>query len=133
MTKQANEKATRAFTTPFNHLLGIKVERFHKDGLTIACEVREDLRNRHGSLHGGVTATLVDAAVGIAAHHHLEGKRLVTTVELKLNYFLPVTGGKVRARARLLRVGTSLVVGSVEVTDSQRRVVAFGTATYKVL
>lgn len=125
--------SARKFTTPFNSLLGIEVAQLHRDGVTLECKIADSLRNSAGVLHGGVTATLVDAAVGIALTHHFRGKRQVTTVELKLNYFLPLTGGVVRARAKLLRIGTSLAVGSVEVRDSKRRLAAFGMATYKIL
>jgi acyl-CoA thioesterase len=118
---------------PLNALLGIEVIRFHKDGLSVRCRVRPELRNSHGVLHGGVTATLVDVAVGLATVHHFAGRRMATTVEMKVNYFLPITEGMVTARAKLLRVGTSLVVGSVEVKDHKRRLAAFGTATYKLL
>lgn len=117
----------------FNQLLGIEVLRHHKDGLTVQCRVRPELLNGQGTLHGGVTATLVDVAVGMATAHRFEGKKTISTVEMKLNYFLPITGGLVRARARLLRIGTSLVIGSVEVLDEKRRLAAFGTATYKLL
>lgn len=118
---------------PFNSLLGLNVLRVHKDGVSVGCQIRPELLNSQGVLHGGVTATLVDSAVGIASTRHLGGKRPVTTVELKLNYFLPITEGRVTARARLLRVGSSLIVGSVEVKDHRSRLAAFGTATYKIL
>ena len=59
-----------------------------------------------GVLHGGVTATLVDVAVGLALAHR--GYK-ATTVELKINYLRPVTGRKVTARSHLLRIGKTLV------------------------
>ena len=126
-------KTAKTFTTPFNDHLGIVVKRLHKDGVTLECELTEVLRNSHGVLHGGVTATLVDTAVGVAIVHVFGGKRSSTTVEMKLNYFLPLDRGKITARSKLLRVGTSLVVGSVEVKDARKRLAAFGTATYKLL
>lgn len=118
---------------PFNDLLGLKVKRVHKDGVTVELEIRDQLRNGHGGLHGGATATIVDAAVGCAVIHHFGGKRSATTVEMKLNYFLPLQNGRVRARAKLLRVGTTLAIGSVEVKDAKNRLAAFGVATYKIL
>jgi acyl-CoA thioesterase len=118
------------FTTPFNQLLGIRITRTHADGVTASLTIRDELRNAWGTLHGGVTATLVDVAVGVAGLH-LTGKPSAT-VELKVNYFLPLTDGRVTARARMLRVGSSLVVGSVEVKDARKRLAAFGTATYKL-
>src|SRR5262245_36234237 len=105
--------SAKNFTTPFNDHVGIVVKRLHRDGVTIECDLTDALRNSHGVMHGGVTATLVDTAVGVAIIHHFQGKRSATTVELKLNYFLPLTQGKVTARSKLLRVGTSLAIGSV--------------------
>ena len=118
---------------PFNALLGIRVLRFHSDGLTVECAVKEELLNSAGVLHGGVLATLADAAVGIALARHFEGKRPFTTTELKINYMRPVSEGKVRARARLLKVGTRLCVGSVEMKNAADQMVAAALLSYMLL
>jgi 1,4-dihydroxy-2-naphthoyl-CoA hydrolase len=118
---------------PFNALLGIRVLRFHSDGLTVELAVKEELLNSAGVLHGGVLATLADAAVGIALARHFEGKRPVTTTELKINYMRPVAEGKVRARARLLKVGTRLCVGSVEMKNAADQMVAAALLSYMLL
>lgn len=121
------------FQAPFNEWLGLRVRSRRREGVTVELEVRDELRNGLGVLHGGVTATLIDVAVGMAVWNHFQKRRKMVTVELKLNYFLPVAEGRVRARARLLRVGSSLVVGAVEVWTASRQLAAFGTATYKLL
>jgi uncharacterized protein (TIGR00369 family) len=122
----------RAFIAkiPFNAFLGLEVFRAHADGLTLRCKVRPELLNSHGVLHGGVTASLVDVAVGVAIQHRFRGARPISTVELKVSYFLPVTSGTLLARARLLRVGSTLCVGRVDVTDSKRNLVATAIVTY---
>lgn len=117
----------------FNNLLGFRLTRVHEDGLTIECAVRPDLLNGARVLHGGVTATMADAAVGIALNRHLGGKRPITTVELKINYFRPVAAGKVFARAHLLRVGSTLCVGRADLVDEGGQPVATALATYMVL
>ncbi|MDQ6665240.1 MAG: PaaI family thioesterase [Acidobacteriota bacterium] len=118
---------------PFNRLVGLRIVRQHRDGVTIECSVRDELRNGLGVLHGGVTATMADAAVGIAVVNHFEGKRAATTVEMKLNYFLPVENGKIVARARLIRTGKTLCVGCVDLFDDRKRLVAAALATYMLL
>ena len=118
---------------PFNNLLGMRVARTHRDGVTIECSLRDDLRNLAGVLHGGVTATLADAAVGIALHHHFKGLRPSTTVELKINYFRPIDSGKVIARARLIRIGSSICVGRVDIFDSKKRLAGAALVTYMLL
>ena len=117
----------------FNRLLGIRVTRRHRDGVTIECSVRDEFRNLAGVLHGGVSATLVDAAVGIAISNHFRGTRQATTVELKLNYFLPIEEGHVTARSRLIRVGSTLVVGRVDLYDMKKRLAGAALVTYMLL
>lgn len=118
---------------PFNELLGIELHRFHRDGVTLRCKLREELMNGSGVLHGGVSATIADVAVAVAIHHHFGGHRPITTVELKTNYFRPVSQGTLFARATLLRVGGTLCVGRVDLTDDQKRVVGVAVATYILL
>ena len=117
----------------FNHLLGLELVRVHADGVTIACRVRPELLNSAGSLHGGVTASLADAAIGGALYHHFGGHRRFTTVEMKVNYFRPVREGRVLARGRLVRVGSSICVGRVDLADDQRRSVGMAVVTYMLL
>ena len=90
-------------SVPFNALLGMRLHRVHRDGITIDCTLRNDLRNNAGVAHGGIAAAMADAAVGGAIQRHFGGGRRITTVELKINYFLPVTEGRIFARSHLLR------------------------------
>ena len=118
---------------PFNSLLGIRLHRLHKDGVTICCDVEEKLLNGAGVLHGGVTATLADAAVGLATNRHYHG-RPITTIELKINYFRPLlAGGRVYARAKLLRTGATLSVGEVEIRDAKKNLAGIAIVTYMLL
>jgi uncharacterized protein (TIGR00369 family) len=129
--RQINEFMTTRLR--FNRLLGMRVTRVHKDGVTVECAMREDLQNAAQALHGGVFATLADAAMGISLHRHLGGSRAITTVELKINYFRPVTEGRVFARARLVRIGSQICVGAVELTDDRKRQVGAALVTYMLL
>jgi uncharacterized protein (TIGR00369 family) len=118
---------------PFNRLLGIQIHREHKDGVTISCDIRPELLNASGVVHGGVTASIADSAVGIATVRHYKG-RPVATVELKINYFRPIPPkGVVYARARLLRTGSTLSIGQVEIRDAKRNLAAVAIATYILL
>jgi len=90
-------------SVPFNALLGMRLHRVHRDGITIDCTLRNDLRNNAGVAHGGIAAAMADAAVGDAIQRHFGGGRRISTVELKINYFLPVTEGRIFARSHLLR------------------------------
>jgi uncharacterized protein (TIGR00369 family) len=79
-------------------------------------------------LHGGVSA-----AVGVALHRHFGGTYPITTVELKINYLRPAKEGHIFARSHLLRVGTTLCVGRVDIADSQKRAIGAALVTYMIL
>lgn len=118
---------------PFSSLVGLRVVRLHPDGVTIQCQVRDELRNSAGVLHGGVAATLADAAVGFALAHHFGGRRPMTTTEMKINYLRAVGEGKLLGRSHLLRVGKHLCIGRVDMFDSARKLAAVAIVTYMLL
>jgi acyl-CoA thioesterase len=118
---------------PFNTHVGLKLVRLHKDGVTIECTIRPELLNGSGVLHGGVTATVADVAVGMALARHLGRPRAATTVEMKINYLRPAAHGKITARSHLVKVGSRLCCGRVEVFDREKRPVAAALITYMIL
>ncbi len=118
---------------PFNKLIGLRVARLHSDGVTIECGMRDELRNIAGMMHGGVAATLADAAVGIALARHFGGRRPCTTTDLKINYLRPIAQGKIVARSHLVRIGKNLCVGRVDLSDAQRKLAAVAIVTYMLL
>jgi uncharacterized protein (TIGR00369 family) len=120
-------------TLPFNNLVGLRATAVDPGGVTLECPLRPELRNAHGGLHGGVYGTIADAAVGMAIYCRFNGERLAATVEMKVNYFLPVQKGKIVAQARLRRVGSSLIVGAVDLSDGLGNLVGIAIVTYKLL
>jgi len=92
--------------------------------------VKPELINSAGVLHGGVSASIADTAVGVAIQHHFGGTRSISTVELKVNYFRPVAAGTLYARAHLLRIGSTLCIGRVDLTDDDKNLVGTGIVTY---
>ena len=118
---------------PFNQLIGIRLTRLHKDGVTIDCRLRPELLNASGVLHGGVTATLADSALGIAITTQARRLGGATTVEMKVNYLRPVAGTRISARARILRMGSTLCIGRVDLYDDARKLVGTALVTYMFL
>ncbi len=123
----------RMAASPFLQLLGVRLTRLHQDGITLECPFAASVSNVFGGIHGGVYATLADAAAAFAIHQQNGGFRRIATVDLKISYFRPVLEGKLLARARLLRMGSTLCTAAVEMTDNRRRAVATALVTYMVL
>lgn len=118
---------------PFNRLLGVRCTRVHKDGITVEIPLRPDLMNGGGMLHGGVTASMADLAVGLALFQHFGGVRRIATVEMTVSYLRPVTLAKLVGRSKLVRVGERLAVGQVDLFDGKKNRVGVATATYMIL
>lgn len=79
-------------------------------------EPREELLNWGGMVQGGVVATLIDVAGGIAGAHVL-GHHPVATASMNIHYLSPARTGPVRATARTLRAGRTTATVEVAVTD----------------
>lgn len=118
---------------PFNQMVGIGVDRIHKDGVTVSCPFRHDLKNIHGTLHGGVTATLADVAGGFSSMARYGIHQKMTTVDIKINYLAPITGKRAVARGRIIRAGKTLCVIQVEVRGDRGPVAAVAIVTYMML
>ena len=94
--------------------------------------MRPEFRNGHGVLHGGITATLADVAVGVAVRLRV-APRTATTIDLKVNYLKPMLDGKLWARSYLVRVGKTLITGRVDLKDDDGNLIAIAIATYMIL
>ena len=97
-----------------------------------------DLSNKHlqpfGIVHGGVIASIIDAATFYAVFVDLEDQSDgLTSVDLKLNYLAPSTSGKIISKGRKIKVGKTLGYAEAEVLDESGRILAHGTSTLMIL
>lgn len=124
---------------PFNKHLGLRVARVDRAAQTV--EVALDLRPEHigNSVrrmpHGGLLATLVDAASGAAAALTLEdlaAAPTVATVDMRVDFLKPARGAHLRAVGTVMRSGRTVVVVRTDVFDEGGALVVLGTATFTV-
>jgi len=112
----------------FTGSIGLEVVRADEgDEAEAALDAGDDHLNRHGTVHGGVVATLVDSAMGAAVA--MEGVAPVT-VGLTVTYLEPARPGRLTARARVRRRGSRITVVEAEVTDPDDQAVAHAVATF---
>ncbi len=87
-------------------------------GQTALClEVRDELKQNHGAVHGGAIASLIDTASAFAILAVLQQNEKVTTTDLTIHYLRPVTSGRMVAEAKIVRAGRRRFVVSVEVQN----------------
>jgi uncharacterized protein (TIGR00369 family) len=87
--------------------------------------------NPAGTVHGGLTATLLDSCMGLAVQTTLEKSLSSTTLEFKISLVRPITPetGPIRAEGVVLNRGRRIGTAEGRVTDSQGRLLAHGTTT----
>ncbi|MGH9779600.1 MAG: PaaI family thioesterase [Candidatus Acidiferrales bacterium] len=83
-------------------------------------------------VHGGVLAALADTAMAMAVWTLVPASTRIATVEMKINYLVPHQRGRLRAEARVLRLGKRLAVGEAEIRDRRRELIAKSLMTYSL-
>ncbi len=117
-------------TVPFARLLGIELEHIGSGTATLVLKVRKELTQNQGVVHGGVIASLIDTATAFAIISVLPAREKVTTVDLTITYLRPVTGGRLKAVAKVLRSGRRLFAVSADVFDRGGKLTATALSTY---
>jgi uncharacterized protein (TIGR00369 family) len=114
----------------FNMLVGFEVEQLWEGGSVLSMTVQDHHRQIHGVVHGGVTAALADTAAAFAAYTVVPKGTELVTIELKINYLLPIPEGKVRAEGKVLRAGRNFVVVECDVRNHRRETAAKALMTF---
>ncbi|UPM42383.1 PaaI family thioesterase [Halocatena salina] len=119
--------------------LGVTVDEFTHDSMTLTIPFDEKLTNptEPPTMHGGIAATLVDTAGGVALRPHLDNPLGggVATINLNVNY-LRRAAGDLTARAEVIRAGNSVGISRVTVEsqtpDDETHPVAVGQGAYRL-
>jgi acyl-CoA thioesterase len=117
-------------TVPYAKLLGIQLDEIGSGTATLGIDVRKELMQNRGVVHGGAIASLIDTATAFAIIPLLAPKERVTTVDLTISYLRPLTSGRVKAVAKVVRAGRRLFVVSAEVFDKDGNLATTALSTY---
>ncbi|TCU68561.1 uncharacterized protein (TIGR00369 family) [Bradyrhizobium sp. R2.2-H] len=87
--------------------------------------------NPAGTVHGGLTATLLDSCMGLAIQSTLDKGTGQTTLEFKVSLLRPITPetGLITAEGKVLNCGRRIGTADGRVTDAKGRLLAHGTTT----
>lgn len=110
-----------------NGILLQRVEEDYAEGMLTA---GADSINPAGKIHGGALATLADVVGGCCA---CSRGGVCVTASSNLEYLRPATGPWIKGVARARKIGRTLAVIQVDLTDSGDRLVACGVFTFYML
>lgn len=100
-------------------------------GPCLQMDLRPEVVNPHGSLHGGLMTTLIECgAAGCAVR--ATGSENIVASDLSVRFLTVVRTGPARVLTRVLRAGRRAVVVQADVIDvgQDRRLVATATLSY---
>jgi uncharacterized protein (TIGR00369 family) len=121
-------------TLPLNTIaqtLGYDVSEAVSGRVVVTAEPSGSHLNPAGTVHGGLTATLLDSCMGLAIQSTLEKGIGQTTLEFKISLVRPITPdtGPIRAEGIVMSRGRRVGTAEGRVTDGSGRLLAHGTTT----
>jgi uncharacterized protein (TIGR00369 family) len=120
---------------PVAELLGFDLVELGEGRASFELDPGERHYNPLGTVHGGIAATLLDSAMGVAVHTTLGEGETYTTLELKVNYVRAITQdtGPVVATGSVIHRGGRVATAEARLTDADGRLLAHGTSTCLIM
>ena len=120
---------------PFASVIGMEMISATKDRLEARMQVRADLCNPVGSLHGGAIMSFADTLGAMGASMNLpEGANGTTTLESKTNFIGGAKSGEtVLAVCTPVHIGRRTSIWQTKITTEAGKSVALVTQTQMVL
>ena len=119
--------------SPYFQLLSMELIEFDIGRSRIEIPVNRKHLQPFGNVHGGVFCSIIDAAAFWACYAEVQEDVGMTSVDVKLNYLAPSSGGRLIAIGRRIRLGKTLGLGEAQVMDQEGKVLAHGTSTLMVM
>lgn len=110
--------------------LGVRTTDVGPGTMTAELDVRPELLNPFGSLHGGVLAALTDHVLGAVLYPVIPPGSWAATTQLNLNFTAPVSSGTLTARSQIISLSKRVAVVRIDILNDDRLAgAAQGTAT----
>ena len=121
-------------TLPLNKIaetLGYEVTEAVSGRVVVSAVPTDAHLNPAGTVHGGLSATLLDSCMGLAIQSTLEKGVGQTTLEFKISLVRPITPetGPIKAEGVVLNRGRRIGTAEGRITDGKGRLLAHGTTT----
>jgi len=119
--------------SPYFNLISMEIKNLEAGHTRLEVILEKKHLHPFGMVHGGVFASLVDAAAYWAVYAEVDEGKWMTTVEMKLNFLAAARAGKLVAEGRRIKLGRTLGLGEGRVEDEEGKLLAYGTGTFMIL
>jgi 1,4-dihydroxy-2-naphthoyl-CoA hydrolase len=123
----------RGLLSHFDQLIGTEWLDDDPDHARVRIELRDELRQPVGLLHGGVISALVESVCSRATALAVMGDgNMAMGQSITVNFIRPVTEGSAEVHARARHRGRTTWIWDAEVKDSKDRLCALAQMTIAV-
>ncbi|HVT00378.1 MAG TPA: PaaI family thioesterase [Solirubrobacterales bacterium] len=117
----------------FDTHVGTEWIKLDPDDARARVELRDELRQPYGLLHGGVYSTLIESLCSYATAAAVYEQGMIAVGQsIEVSFLRPVTAGHAEARAVARHRGRSTWVWQVEIVDDEERLCALAKMTMAV-
>jgi uncharacterized protein (TIGR00369 family) len=115
MEKQVLQSALAEYFAPWVQALGLKVEAFDADSVTLRLPQDPQLSRVGGMLCGQAMMAAADTAMVLALINQFGEFRPCTTVQMNSSFLKPLSTQDALVQARVVRAGKSLAFGEIDI------------------
>lgn len=116
---------------PFWQHIGCVIKEVDADHSTISLQVQPYHLNSNQTLHGGVLATLLDNAMGLAAR--AAAGRFQATTHMNVHFLAAASEGVIYAQGRVVHRTKRTVTTEAHVETEDGTMLAMATGTFRIL
>jgi uncharacterized protein (TIGR00369 family) len=134
MDRETLQDALSAYFAPWVQALGLRVESFDADSVTLRLPQQAGLSRVGGMLCGQAMMAAADTAMVLALINQSGAFRPCTTVQMNTSFLKPLAGQDALVQARVLRCGKSLAFGEIDLRGAEDgKSVCRASTTYALL
>ena len=115
MEKDTLQDALAEYFAPWVQALGLKVESFDADSVTLRLPQNEALSRVGGMLCGQAMMAAADTAMVLALINQFGEFRPCTTVQMNSSFLKPLSKQDALVQAKVVRAGKTLAFGEIDV------------------
>jgi len=134
MDRETLQAALPEYFAPWVQALGLRVEAFDADSVTLRLPQDPQLSRVGGMLCGQAMMAAADTAMVLALINQSGQFRPCTTVQMNTSFLKPLSGQDALVQAKVLRAGKSLAFGEIDIRGADDgRSACRATTTYALL
>ncbi|WNF35582.1 PaaI family thioesterase [Bacillaceae bacterium IKA-2] len=129
----ARRKQKGEFLSYLSAIMNEKRKLLDNGDFEIRIPIHSLLNNQLSIVHGGITAALLDTAMGSFVNQSLPDHLGAVTTELKLNYLKPGVGKELICIASIVHRGSAFWVCEAKLYNDEESLIAIGTGSFFII